>query len=137
MQAAADPGQDVTQKRKRFGAIAGDSAKRHSLLRHGDRLTAVMLANLQLVIFRRETVVLIAVGQLAGEGREVILAAVTAIGLVPGEHLAYRLDGEVRKQAGDPGPGADQQLFTMIFTVDGIDGDPICMVMNSRDRAVE
>jgi hypothetical protein len=96
-----------------------------------------MLANLQLVIFRRETVVLIAVGQLAGEGREVILAAVTAIGLVPGKHLTYRLDGEVRKQAGDPGTGADQQLFTMIFTVEGIDGDPVSMVMNSRDRTVE
>lgn len=137
MQAAADPWQDVAQKRKRFGAIAGDSAKCHSLLRHGDRLTAVMLANLQLVIFCRETVVLIAVGQLAGEGRKVILAAVTAIGLVPGKHLTYRLDGEVREQAGDPGPGADQQLFTMIFTVEGIDGDPVSMVMNSRDRTVE
>ena len=96
-----------------------------------------MLANFQFIIFRRETVILIAIGQLAGEGREVILAAVTAIGLVPGEHLAYRLDREVRKQAGDPGAGADQQLFTMIFTVEGIDGDPVSMVMNSRDRTVE
>ena len=69
-------------------------------LRDGDRLAAVMLANLQFIIFRRETVILIAVGQLAGEGREVILAAVTAIGLVPGEHLAYRLDREVREAGG-------------------------------------
>lgn len=96
--------QDVTQKREGFGTIAGDSAKRYPFLRGGDRLAAVMLANFQFIIFRRETVILIAVGQLAGEGREVILAAVTAIGLVPGEHLAYRLDREVRKQAGDPVP---------------------------------
>ncbi len=70
-----------------------------------------MLTDLQLVIFRRETVILIAVGQLAGKCREMILAAVTAIGLVPGEDLAYRLDGQVRKQAGDPGAGADQQFL--------------------------
>ncbi len=74
------PRQDVTQKREGFGTIAGDSAKRYPLLRGGDRLAAVMLANFQFIIFRRETVILIAVGQLAGEGREVILAAVTAIG---------------------------------------------------------
>lgn len=137
MQAAADARQDVTQKREGFGTIAGDSAKRYPFLRGGDRLAAVMLANFQFIIFRRETVILIAIGQLAGEGREVILTAVTAIGLLPGEHLAYRLDREVRKQAGDPGAGADQQLFTMIFTVEGIDGDPVSMVMNSRDRTVE
>ena len=96
-----------------------------------------MLANLQFIIFRREAVILIAVGHLTGECREMIFAAVTAIGLVPGEDLAYRLDGEIRQQAGNPGTGADQQLFTMIFTVEGIDGDPVSMVMNSRDRTVE
>lgn len=80
VQAAADARQDVTQKREGFGTIAGDSAKRYPFLRGGDRLAAVMLANFQFIIFRRETVILIAVGQLAGEGREVILAAVTAIG---------------------------------------------------------
>jgi hypothetical protein len=72
-----------------------------------------MLADFQFVIFCRETVKLIAVGQLAGEGREVILAAVAAIGLEPGENLAYRLDGEVRQQAGDPGTGADQQFLPL------------------------
>ena len=102
-----------------------------------DNLASVMFANLQRVVFCRKTIILIAIGQLAGEGREVILAAVTAIGLVPGEDLAYRLDGEIRQQAGNPGAGADQQLFTMIFTVEGIDGDPVSMVMNSRDRTVE
>ena len=59
-----------------------------------------------------------------------ILAAVTAIGLEPGKNLTYRLDGEVRKQAGDPGTGADQQFLAVIFTVKGINGDPVCMVMN-------
>ena len=65
MQAAADARQDVTQKREGFGTIAGDSAKRYPFLRGGDRLAAVMLANFQFIIFRRETVILIAVGQLA------------------------------------------------------------------------
>ncbi len=62
-----------------------------------------MLANFQFIIFRRETVILIAVGQLAGEGREVILAAVTAIGPVPANTLRTGWIGG-RKQAGDPVP---------------------------------
>ena len=69
-----------------------------------------MFANFQFIIFRRETV-LIAVGQLAGEGREVILAAVTAIGLVPGEHLRTGWMGRSGSRRVTQVPGADQQLL--------------------------
>ena len=94
------PGRTLRKKLKDSEPSLATAPNGYPLLRGGDRLAAVMLADLQFVIFRRETVILIAVGQLAGEGREVILAAVAAIGLVPGEHLAYRLDREVRQAGG-------------------------------------
>nr|VUD30645.1 Uncharacterised protein [Raoultella sp. NCTC 9187] len=65
MQAAADAGQDVTQETERFRTVRCHAAKRRALLGTGDKLPAVVLAYLEFIIFRREAVELVAVGQLA------------------------------------------------------------------------
>ena len=91
MQAAANARQDCAQEWEGFRTVAGYSGKWLTLISRVNDLSAVVLTNFQLVVFCRETVVLIAIWQLAGEGWEVILNAVAPIGLIPGEHFAHRL----------------------------------------------
>ena len=91
MQATANARQNCAQEWEGFRTVAGYSGKWLTLFCRMDYLSAIVLTNFQLVVFSRETVLLIAIWQLAGESREVILNAVAPIGLIPGEHFAHRL----------------------------------------------
>ena len=92
MQAAADAGQHVSQETERLRAVGGHRAKWRAFFRRGDKLPAVVLADLQFIVFRRETIELVAVWQLTGKCREVVFSAIASISLEPGEDFAYGLD---------------------------------------------
>ncbi len=61
VQAAANSGQHVAQEVERLRPIAGDGAKRFPLARFGNQLAAIVFADLQFVVFRREAIILIAI----------------------------------------------------------------------------
>ena len=62
METAADTGQYVAQEVERFGAISSNSAEWCALFGGLNELSPVMLTDFQLIVFGRETVILIAIG---------------------------------------------------------------------------
>ena len=67
VQATANARQNSAQEWEGFRTVAGYSGKWLTLISRVNDLSAVVLTNFQLVVFRRETVVLIAIWQFAGK----------------------------------------------------------------------
>ena len=96
-----------------------------------------MLTDLQFIVFRRETIELIAVRQLTGKCREVVFSAVTSISLEPGEDFAHRLDWQVGQQTRYPRTGADQQFLAAVAAVGGVDCHAIRVMVYGGNRAIK
>ncbi len=96
-----------------------------------------MLADFQLVIFRREPVKLVAVWHFAGKGRKAVIGAVASVSLIPGEDFTHWRHGKPRHQARYPRTGADKRLAGAIDAIGGRDAHAIFRGLKTAHRAVK
>ncbi len=84
--------QKFTQKRKGVAAVFGKTAEGFAILRLAHRLAAVVTSHLQRVVIRRKAVKVATVFHLYRKAGKLIVLAIAAVGLIPGEHFARRPD---------------------------------------------